>query len=129
MFTYYVRLALLSLRRNPALTALTVGAIAIGIGVCMTTLTLYYLMSGNPLGAAGNSVYAVQIDSWGVDDSFDDNVPDMIPWELTWRDANALLLRDANATEIKDFKNLLDSKPETPPETKKSKISRTYYSQ
>ena len=32
MFSYYLRLALLSLRRNPVLTALMVAAIALGIG-------------------------------------------------------------------------------------------------
>ena len=37
-----------SLRRNPMLTALMIGAIALGVGVCITTLTVYRLMSGNP---------------------------------------------------------------------------------
>lgn len=104
MFTYYLRLAMLSLKRNPVLSALTVGAIAIGIAVCMTTLTLYYIMSGNPLGAAGDTVYAVQIDSWGADDPFSDDRPELIPWELTWRDANALLESDVPALQAAMFK-------------------------
>ncbi|MEM9058025.1 MAG: ABC transporter permease [Pseudomonadota bacterium] len=104
MFAYYLRLAVLSLRRNPMLTALNVGAIAIGIGVCMTTLTLYHIMSGNPMGAAGARVHAVQIDSWGADDSFRDNRPELIPWELTWRDATAISNSGVPALEAAMFK-------------------------
>ncbi|MEL7448713.1 MAG: ABC transporter permease [Pseudomonadota bacterium] len=104
MFAYYVRLALLSLRRNPVLTGLTIGAIGIGIAVCMTTLTLYYIMSGNPMGRAGEKVYAVQIDSWGIDDPFDDDRPERIPWEFTWRDANGLLASDVPALQAAMFK-------------------------
>ena len=33
MYSYYLRLAIHSLRKNPVLTALMIGAIAIGIGV------------------------------------------------------------------------------------------------
>ncbi len=49
MYSYYLRLAIHSLRKNPVLTALMIGAIAIGIGVSMTTLTVYHIMSSNPI--------------------------------------------------------------------------------
>ena len=49
MTAYYLRLALKSFRRNPGLTALMVGAIALGIAVCVMTLTIYHAMSGNPI--------------------------------------------------------------------------------
>jgi predicted lysophospholipase L1 biosynthesis ABC-type transport system permease subunit len=45
MLSYNFRLALASYRRNPALTALVAGAIALGIAVCTITLTLYHGMS------------------------------------------------------------------------------------
>ena len=51
MFAYHLRLGLKSLRRNPVLTALMIGAIGLGIGVCLTTLNVYSLVSGNPLAA------------------------------------------------------------------------------
>ena len=40
MFTYYFRLGLRSLRRNMVLTGLMIAAIAVGIGACMTALTV-----------------------------------------------------------------------------------------
>ncbi|HJR14063.1 MAG TPA: ABC transporter permease, partial [Rhodanobacteraceae bacterium] len=49
MFAYYLDLALRSLKRNKALTALMVLAIALGIGASMTTLTVLHVLSGDPL--------------------------------------------------------------------------------
>ena len=49
MFAYYVELALRSLRRNGMLTALMIVAIALGIGACMTTVTVFRAMSGDPI--------------------------------------------------------------------------------
>ena len=48
MFGYYLQLALRNLRRNPGLTALMIGAVALGIAVCVMTLTMYRAMSGQP---------------------------------------------------------------------------------
>ncbi len=49
MFGYYVNLAVRSFRRNRMLTALMVLTIAVGIGASMTTLTLYHVLSGDPI--------------------------------------------------------------------------------
>ncbi len=46
MFAYYFDLALRSFRRNKALTALMILAIALGIGASMTTLTVFHVLSG-----------------------------------------------------------------------------------
>jgi putative ABC transport system permease protein len=43
MLGYYMRLALRSFRRNPGLTVLMISAIAFGIAVCITTLTILSL--------------------------------------------------------------------------------------
>jgi len=40
IFKYNVKLAVMSMRRNPIMTGLMVAAIAVGIGVSMTTLTV-----------------------------------------------------------------------------------------
>jgi len=48
MFAYYGRLALRSLASTPGLTALMVLAIGLGIGVCVTILTVYHGVSSNP---------------------------------------------------------------------------------
>ena len=62
MFGYYLRLALVSMRRNPVLTGLMVLAIAVGIGASMTTLTVLYLLSGDPLPGKSAHLYFPQVD-------------------------------------------------------------------
>ncbi len=49
MLGYYLQLALRSFRRNRVLTLLMVLTIAVGIGATMTTLGLYFVLSGNPI--------------------------------------------------------------------------------
>jgi hypothetical protein len=49
MFGYYFRLGLRSLKRSVILTALMVAAIGVGIGACMTALTVFRAMSGDPI--------------------------------------------------------------------------------
>jgi putative ABC transport system permease protein len=49
MFSYNLRLALKSLRRTPGVAALMIGAIGLGVGVCVTTLTVWRVMSSNPI--------------------------------------------------------------------------------
>jgi putative ABC transport system permease protein len=90
MFAYHLRLGLKSLRRNPVLTALMVGAIGLGVGVCLTTLNVYSLVSGNPLAARDDVVYAVQLDGWDPNEPWDKDRPTLAPYELTFRDAQAV---------------------------------------
>jgi putative ABC transport system permease protein len=94
MLAYYFRIALKSLRRNPMLTALMIGAIAVGVGVCITTLTVYRLMSGNPVEHRNDVLYAVTLDSWDPNEPWSDDAPDRPPPELTYRDAQALYASD-----------------------------------
>jgi putative ABC transport system permease protein len=49
MFQYYFKLGLRSLRRNPALTALMVLTLAIGVAASVSTLTILHVMSGDPI--------------------------------------------------------------------------------
>lgn len=94
MLGYNIRMGVKSLRRNPVLSALMVAAIALGIGVSMTTLTVYYLMSGNPLVHKNDVVFAVQLDSWDPQEPFDEDQPYQAPWELTYNDAVSLMQSD-----------------------------------
>ncbi|QNN45593.1 ABC transporter permease [Thermomonas brevis] len=58
MYAYYLRLALRSFGRNKALTVLMVVTIALGIGACMTTLTVFHVLSGDPIpGKSGTLFY------------------------------------------------------------------------
>ncbi|MEL7025563.1 MAG: ABC transporter permease [Pseudomonadota bacterium] len=94
MFSYYAKLALLSLKRNPLLSSLMVGAIALGIGVSMTTLTLYYVMSSDPMPLKSDRVFAVQLDSWSPDEPYYERDGGAPPPQLTYRDAMALMGSD-----------------------------------
>jgi len=88
VLSYYFSLALRSLRRNRVLTALMVLAIAMGIGACMTTLTVLHVLSGDPLPGRSGSLYYPQIDPQDMDD-YGPNVEP--PDQLTWADGMYLL--------------------------------------
>lgn len=61
MFGYYVALALRSFRRNKVLTALMVVAIALGIGASMTTLTVFHVLSGDPMPGRSHTLFYPQL--------------------------------------------------------------------
>ena len=50
MLRYYIKLGALSIRANWALSTLMITAIAIGIGACMTIVTVRHVMADNPIG-------------------------------------------------------------------------------
>lgn len=91
MLNYNLKLALKSMRRNPAMTALMVAAIAVGIGVSMTTLTVFYMMSSNPIPDKSDVLFAVTMDSWNPLRPFDEDEPERAPHQLTFHDAERLL--------------------------------------
>lgn len=62
MFAYYARLAVRSFRRNKVLTALMVVAIALGIGASMTTLTVFHVLSGDPIPEKSDRLFYAQLD-------------------------------------------------------------------
>jgi putative ABC transport system permease protein len=91
MFNYNVKLALKSMRRNPIMTALMVAAIAVGIGISITTLTVYYMMNGNPIPEKSDVLFAVTMDSWNPLRPFDQDNPERAPHQLTYHDAERLI--------------------------------------
>ena len=92
MFSYYLRLGWLSIRRNPLLSTLMITAIAIGIGACMTIITVNYVMSGNPIPQKSEQLFNVQLDSWDPNDPGDDGFEP--PDQVTYMDAMALMKAD-----------------------------------
>lgn len=94
MIGYYFRLALASFRRTPGLTALMVLAVAIGIGVCVMTLTIYHAMSGNPIWWKSDQLYAVTLDNWDLTQPADDTRPSLPPDQLAYRDAEMVWRSD-----------------------------------
>jgi putative ABC transport system permease protein len=88
MFTYYLDLALRSLRRHKALTALMVVAVALGIGASMTTLTVLHVLSGDPVPGRSAQLYYPQIDPQDLD-GYDPQIEP--PRQVTWIDGMNLL--------------------------------------
>lgn len=102
------------MRRNPALTSLVVAAIAVGIGVSISMLTFYHVMSGNPIPDKSNVLYRVQLDSWGPIRPFDNDHPDHPPDQMTWRDANNLLADARGKQQVAMFTAVLVITPDDP---------------
>src|SRR3984957_10840219 len=90
MFTYYFRLGFRSLRRNMVLTALMIAAIAVGIGACMTALTVFRAMSGDPIPQKSSQLFAPQIDNWGPDEH-NGGSPDRLEPQLSYTDVMGLM--------------------------------------
>ncbi len=115
MFGYYLDLALRSFKRNRMLTALMVTAIALGIGACITTLTVFYILSGDPLPGRSHTLFYPQLDA----SSMEEYVPGQYPEDqMTRYDAEALLrqargdrqaIMKRGSVTVKSQPNALDS--------------------
>ncbi len=91
MWMYYLRLGFNSLRRNPILTFITVLILGIGIAASMSTLTILYVMSGNPIPYKSDRLFVPQFDASQMDGYKPGEEP---AFQLTHKDAMNLL-RDA----------------------------------
>lgn len=90
MFSYYLKLAFLALKRTPVLSTLMVFAIALGLATAMTAFTVLYRLSNNPIPQKSDVLYAVQLDAWSPEQPFDRdrNLP---PDQLTHGDSRRLM--------------------------------------
>lgn len=88
MLAHYFWLALRSLRRNPALAALSVLILAIGIAASMTSLTLLHLRSADPMPGHSQRLFVPAFDNSLPENSSTDVGPRLT---MTWTDADALL--------------------------------------
>jgi putative ABC transport system permease protein len=88
LFGYYFQLALRSFKRNKALTALMVLAIALGIGASMTTLTVFHVLSGDPIPQKSDRLFYVQMDPASMNGFTPGDDPE---GQMTRYDSEALL--------------------------------------
>ncbi len=89
MFVYNTKLALKSLNDKPLLTILMVAAIAVGLGLFMTMLTLGHQVGKIPIPHISQQIYLVQLDNREVTADDAENFNEMV--DLTYQDANNLL--------------------------------------
>jgi putative ABC transport system permease protein len=103
MFRYYLKLGVLSIRRNPILSALMVAAIATGIGACMTIVNIDYVMSGNPIPHRSDVLFHVQLDNWDPNEAAGEE--DMPPPQVTYRDGTALLAAKKARRQVLSYRS------------------------
>jgi putative ABC transport system permease protein len=88
MLAYYFDLALRSFRSARALSVLMVLALGLGIGACMTTLTVYRVLAGDPIPHKSDRLFNVQLDAANMVGYQSGQEP---TFQLTRFDAEALL--------------------------------------
>ncbi len=111
MFFYYLDLAVRSIKRTPFVSGLMVLALAAGVGLTITMLSVYLQLSNNPAAGLKVQPYAVQLQTqpegretgyWGAFR------------QVTYRDAYALTHSDTDATKLMMFKSSFAVKTENP---------------
>lgn len=126
MFTYYFRLGLRSLRRNMVLTGLMIAAIAVGIGACMTALTVFRAMSGDPIPQKSSQLYTPQIDNWSPERPPQDS-PDHLNALLSYIDVTAFMQAHGAKHQAAMFATLLSVRPDDPQQKPfKANVRTTY---
>ena len=112
MLGYYLGNVFRSWRRSPVLSALVALAIALGIGVSVTMLAVYTIMSGNPIPQKDDVLFRVQVDSWDPLRPFDEDRPERAPIQWTWRDVVNVLELDQAPNQVGMFESGLVLEPE-----------------
>ena len=85
MLLHYIDLSWRSLKRTPLVSILMILAIAVGIGITMTSLSVYHMMSMDPIPQKSNQLFATQLNT--TDDGNNWWTSDDVPLQLTYKDA------------------------------------------
>ncbi len=89
MFGYYFKLGVRNLRRNPALTALMVLTLAVGVAASIATLTILHVMSGDPMPHKSEKLISVVFNNGPLEGYSPGDKPN--DDQVTYRDAVNLL--------------------------------------
>jgi len=85
MLAHYIDLAWRSFKRTPLVSGLMVLAVAVGIGVTMTSLSVYHMMSMDPIPEKSSQLFQPQLNT--MDDGETWWTEDDLPFQLTYKDA------------------------------------------
>lgn len=113
MLAYNLRLAWKSLRRNPILSVLIVGGIALGVAISTAFITVYHVFSADPLPGKSGVLHYVQMDNWDPKAPPHPHFSGMPP-HLTYRDARAVMRSTIPVRQTADFLAALYVFPEDP---------------
>lgn len=86
MFLHYLDLSWRSFKRTPVVSMLMILAIAVGIGITMTSLSVYHMMSMDPIPNKSDSLFHVQLQTMDEGHSRRGS-PDGLPYQVTYQDA------------------------------------------
>ena len=123
MLAYNVRIAWKSLRRNPWLTTIIVGGIALGICASTTFTTVRHMYVRDPLPGKSQKLFYVRLDDWDLDRPFmTDGKTNRhaVPPQITYRDAIELWRSKIPVRQTMGFRSWAIVYPDR-------KISRPYY--
>ncbi|MGA8809126.1 MAG: ABC transporter permease [Thermoanaerobaculia bacterium] len=91
MLFYQLKIALTSLRRNPVITSLLIGGIALGICVSTTFIALRHVFEKDPLPGKSNTLFYVRLDNWDPQRAYVAEDPKSLPTMVTYRDMRELM--------------------------------------
>ncbi|MGK0503524.1 MAG: putative ABC transport system permease protein [Alteromonadaceae bacterium] len=103
MFLHYIDLSWRSIKRTPVISFLMVFAIAIGIGLTMTSLSVYHMMSMDPIPHKSSAIYYPQLNI--MDDGREWHSSDNLPYQLTYQDAVNLYNADISVPKSPSFRS------------------------
>lgn len=112
MLLYNVRIALKSLRRNPALTVVVVAAIALGICVSTTFVALRHMFEKDPLPGRSERLFYVRMDNWDPLRAYTPDDPKSIPTQITYRDMRELMKSKIPTRQSGSFKSQMFVHPD-----------------
>src|SRR5256885_14768655 len=123
MLLYNVRIAVKSLRRNPVLTAVIIGGIALGICASTTFPTVRHMFAREPLPGKSDKLFYVRMDNWDPARAYPDDGSGAnahhLPSQLSYRDAMELMRSNIPLRQTASFQSMLAVYPER-------RISRPY---
>ncbi len=91
MLFYQLKIAITSLRRNPVITSLLIGGIALGICVSTTFIALRHVFEKDPLPGKSNTLFYVRLDNWDPQRAYVAEDPKSLPTMVTYRDMRELM--------------------------------------
>jgi putative ABC transport system permease protein len=114
MFAYNTRIALKSLRRNPVLTAIIIGGIALGICASTTFTTLRHMFARDPLPGRSSQLFYLRMDNWDPAKAYpdNDNSGKAIPAQISYRDTMELIRSNIPVRQTADYQSQMVIYPE-----------------
>jgi putative ABC transport system permease protein len=113
MLAYQIRLAWLSLKRNPVLSLLMVAGIGLGMALAVTAVAIYFLESGDPIPHKSDKLLYVQLDAWDPDEPISSRDPSEPPPQITYQDMMGILDSEIPTHRSGMFKARLTLQPDS----------------